>query len=97
MERECFEYLCRHIITNVDEYAFKSEEYLHELKCGYIVEGMQSIILNVHEHSTGGIVSGKVKLALIFRLLAGGFHMDLALLFDVGFSRSYEILHHVVN
>jgi hypothetical protein len=99
MERECFEYLCQRIIANVGEGEFKSEEYLNELKHGY-VEGVKvkdTNIANAHTHSTGGFVSGEVKLALTLRLLAGGSYMDLALLFDVGFSTAYEILHYVIK
>jgi hypothetical protein len=54
-------------------------------------------IANAHIHSTGGFVSSEVKLALTLRLLAGGSYMDLALLFDVGFSTAYEILHRVIK
>ncbi|KAL7506494.1 hypothetical protein ACHAXN_009688 [Cyclotella atomus] len=98
MERECFEHLCQQIIANVGEGAFKSEEYLHELKHGYVgIDIKNTNIANAHEHSTGGFVSGEVKLALTLRLLAGGSYMDLALLFDVGFSTAYEILHHVIK
>ena len=53
--------------------------------------------MKAHEHTTGGFVSGQVKLALTLRLLAGGSYMDLALLFDVGFSTSYEIFHKVIK
>ena len=88
MERVCFKYLCYCIIANVGEGAFKSEEYLNA-KHRFIVEEKQANILHAHEHTTGGIVSGEVKLALTLRLLAGGSYMDSALLFDVGFSTAY--------
>ena len=98
MERECFQFLCERIIANVGEDAFKSEEYLYDLKHGHIaVEDKHINILHAHEQSTGGFVSGEVKLALTLRLLAGGSYMDLALLFDVGFSTAYEILHKVIK
>lgn len=67
MERECFHYLCDRIIANVGEGAFKSEEYLYEMKHGYVVEDRQANILHAHEHTTGGFVSGEVKLALTLR------------------------------
>jgi hypothetical protein len=89
--------LCDRIIANVSNSAFNSEEYLNELKHGYVVEDKQTNILHAHEHTTGGFVSGEVKLALTLRLLAGGSYMDLALLFDVGFSTAYEILHTVIK
>lgn len=64
------------------------KKILYEMKQGYNV-GDQQTILHAHEHTTGGFVSGEVKLALTLRLLAGGPYMDLALLFDVGFSTAY--------
>ena len=97
MERACFFYLCDRIIANVGEADFKSEEYLQHMKCGYVVEDKDINILHAHEQSTGGFVSGEVKLALTLRLLGGGSYMDLALLFDVGFSTAYEIFHKVIK
>lgn len=74
MERGCFDYLCERIIENVGERDFKSEEYLYDLQRGYISEEYckQYGAMKAHEHSTGGFVSGQVKLALTLRLLAGG-------------------------
>ena len=51
---------------------------------------------NAHVQLTGGFVSGEVKLALTLRLLAGGTYMDLALLYKVGMTYAYQILHDVV-
>eukprot|EP00986_Skeletonema_menzelii_P015617 scaffold12237_cov208-Skeletonema_menzelii.AAC.4 len=48
--------------------------------------------------STGGFISGEVKLALSLRILAEGSYLDLALLFDRSSSSShaYAILFHDV-
>ena len=100
MERECFDYLCERIIDNVGESDFKSENYLCDFRNGEATGADtldQTNILHAHEHTTGGFVSGEVKLALTLRLLAGGSYMDLALLFEVGFSTSYEIFHKVIK
>ena len=94
MERGCFDYLCERIIDNVGEHDFKSENYLRNFKNG---DATEANILHAHEHTTGGFVSGEVKLALTLRLLAGGSYMDLALLFDVSFSTAYEIFHKVIK
>ena len=51
---------------------------------------------HVHVQSTVGFVSGELKLALTSRLLAGGTYMDLTLLYEVGITYVYEILHDVV-
>ena len=50
-----------------------------------------------HAESTGGFISGEIKLALTLRLLAGGSYLDLSLLLEIGFTYSYEIFHHVVS
>ncbi len=100
MERKCFDYLCERIIENVGERDFKSEAYLRDfrnLEATGDDKPNQTNILHAHEHTTGGFVSGEVKLALTLRLLAGGSYMDLALLFEVGFSTSYEIFHKVIK
>ena len=54
-------------------------------------------MLYAHEGSTGGFVSGEVKLALTLRLLAGGSYLDLALLYEVGHTYAYDIFHDVVK
>ena len=46
--------------------------------------------------SIGGFVSGEVKLAPMLRLLAGGTYMNLALLYKVGMTYAYKILHNGV-
>ena len=52
---------------------------------------------NTHVQSTRGFLSGEVKLALTLRLLAGGSYMDLAILYEVGMTYPYKILHDVVR
>ena len=52
---------------------------------------------NAHVQSTGGFISGEVKLALTLRLLAGGTYMDLALLYKVGMAYAYKNFHDVVH
>ena len=52
---------------------------------------------DAHMKSTGGFISGEVKLALTLRLMAGGSYMDLALLYETGFTYSYEIFHDVLS
>ena len=98
MSRECFQQLCNKIEDNVGSDDFKSERYLRELRLG-----LNSFQLNkkkmekAHTDSTGGFISGEIKLALTLRLLAGGSYLDLSLLLEVGFTYSYEIFHHVVS
>lgn len=97
MSRECFDELSRKIVLNVGEDVFKSEEYLCELlevddrKC------VTASLARAHALSTGGFISGEIKLALTLRLLAGGSYLDLGLLFEIGTSYAYEIFHDVIE
>ena len=54
-------------------------------------------ILRAHEESTGGFISGEIKLALTLLLLAGGSYLDLALLFEILFTYSYVLFHDVIG
>ena len=52
---------------------------------------------HAHTQVTGGFVSGKVKLALTLRFMAGGSYLDLSMLYEVGHTYAYEIFHHVLE
>jgi hypothetical protein len=79
MSRECFQLLCDRIEANVGEEEFKSEEYLKNLKHTDIESEKKKVnLMYAHEASTGGFVSGEIKLALTLRLLAGGSHLDIS-------------------
>ena len=54
-------------------------------------------ILRDHEESTGGFISGEIKLALTLLLLAGGSYLDLALLFEILFTYSYVLFNDVIG
>ena len=74
----------------------KQTVFLRELCQGTIEENKQNKINNARVQSTGRFVSAKVKLALTLRLLARGTYMDLTLLYKVGMTYAYDILHDVV-
>ena len=48
-------------------------------------------MLIANEHTTGGFISGEVKLATALRILGGGSPLDMALLFDTSFASAYKI------
>ena len=97
MSKGCFSYLCEQIKSNVGEDKFKSEEFLSKCSRAITFSPKVSNIMRAHEQTTGGFISGEVKLALTLRLLAGGSYMDLALLFETGFTYSYTIFHFVIE
>ena len=55
------------------------------------------VMYRAHQKSTGGFISGEVKLAMTLRVLAGGSYMDLSLLYETSFSYSYKIFHCVTS
>ena len=61
----------------------KTENQMRNLAKGHLV-------------STGGIISGKVKLAITLQMLARGSYLDLGLIFGTGSTYPYAIFHHVV-
>ena len=82
----------------VGESEFKSEEYLRLLRGGYINSNFQiPNIMKAHEQTTGGFISGEMKLALTLRLLAGRSYLDLVLIFKIGQDYAYYICHHVIE
>ena len=98
MTRACFEYLCSRIEANVGEHEFKSEAYLRKYHSSNAGNDLKSAnILHAHEQSTGGFISGEIKVALTLRILAGGSYLDLALLFETGQTYVHEIFHNVIK
>ena len=97
MSRNCFKHLCNRIERNVGDHVFKSEEFLQQLKAGRLGEEKQRKMFHAHEKSTGGFISGEIKLALTIRLLAGGSYLDLSPLYEVGFTYPYSIFHSVIK
>ena len=84
MSRPCFQLLCSKIIRSIGERSFKSQAYLDAfLSEENVIPSSLYNIYKAHEKTSGGFVSGEVKLAITIRMLAGGSALDLAVLFDV--------------
>ena len=60
-----FTKLCERIETNVGRENFKSKQYLNKVRAGMITERKKINIAHAHQKSTGGFISGEVKLTLI--------------------------------
>ena len=88
MSKTCFEELCDVIRENVGEDEFNSEDHLD-----FNLSGNKRKMFRAHEQSTGGFISGEVKLALSLRLLSGGSYDDLAIIYGVGESHTFKIFH----
>ena len=84
MSRPCFQLICSTIIRSIGERSFKSQAYIDAfLSEVNVIPSSLYNIYKVHEKTSGGVVSGEVKLAITIRILAGGSALDLAVLFEV--------------
>ena len=90
MSRDCFDSLCQRIIISIGEANFKSESYIDAFLKG------KNSMYDANVATTGGFISGEVKLGIAIRLLAGGDAYDLAVIFDIHFDHCKRILHEVL-
>ena len=99
MTRKCFELLSQTIIDNIGENNFKSEEYISTfIDNEFCPLGNRSYSMYcAHCHTSGGYISGEIKLAVAIRLLAGGDALDLCVLFDIGHRWCKQILYDVLE
>jgi hypothetical protein len=99
MSKELFTILCRQIEGCIGSAQFKGEEYLEGIMNPQHRDQVhhRNNILFAHAHTTGGIISGEVKLAVTLRILGGGSYLDLALLFESSFNHTHKIVKHVVK
>jgi hypothetical protein len=94
MSPDLFERLCSTIVDIVGEKEFKREEYLCHLMEDH--DPSDNIVV-AHAYSTGGFISGEIKLATTLRLLGGGSFMDMALMFGSSFNHAHKIVGEVVE
>ena len=90
MTRDCFALLCSTIISKIGEKQFKSEAYIDAFLKG------TDPMYEANTKTTGGYISGEVKLAITLRLLAGGDALDLGVMFDVQSDHCNKIMYDVL-
>ena len=91
MSRDCFDNLCQAIIAAVGEREFCSELYIN----AFLREKDNMYI--AHEKTSGGYISGEIRLAITLRLLAGGDSYDLGVIFDISSRTCERILYEVLE
>jgi hypothetical protein len=96
MSKSVFQELCDNIVDIVGQDEFKSEEYIDNIVNSLPRVGSANNIFLAHRASTGGFVSGEVKLALTLRILGGGTYMDMAMIFETSFNHAHKIFKHVI-
>ena len=95
MSKELFQTLCNDIEGIVGEESFKSEEYLSSITNKTMTDLMANIF-HAHLRSTGGVISGEIRLAITLRILGGGTYMDMALLMETSFNHAHNIVKETV-
>ena len=98
MTRLCFDLLCQKIIAAVGESGFKSEAYIDAfLEGDSFIFDRSKQMHQAQKLTSGGYVSGEIKLAIALCLLAGGSSLDLAVIFDISESHCRQIFLHVTK
>ena len=91
MTREFYNLLCSKTIAAVGERAFKSEAYIDVFFKG------KNSMYDAQVKTSGGYISGEVKLAVTLRLLAGGDSFDLGVIFDISSKKINIIVYNVLR
>ena len=98
MTRECFLLLCQKIIAKVGERSFLSEDYINSfLEGNYIDYDCSKQIYQAQKITSGGFISGKIKLVITLHMLAGGSSLDLSVIFDISHSHCNTIFLDVIK
>lgn len=96
MEKSYFKSLCNRIEASVGKDVFLSERFLNG-EIGDMQYYRLHKMKHAHEYSTGGFISGEIKVAITLRLLSGASYQDLGLLFVTSYSNIYRIFHYVIE
>ena len=100
MTREYFQQLCQTMIRNFGESCFKSEEYIDsflDIDSSSSFYSWKSRLHNVHVKTSGGYISGEVKLVISIWILAGGDPFDICDIFYIYPSWCTEIFINVMK
>ena len=95
MSKGLFQLLCDEIVGLVGVSEFKSEEFLNEMINSDDPCRRSMMVANVA--TTGGFISGEIKLAITLRILGGCSPLDMAMLFDTSFGTAYKIFKEVIS
>ena len=86
--------ICAAVGTNV----FKSEQYIQQqIDDNLLFPDQSKNIFKAHHDSTGGFVSGEIKLAITLRILGGATYLDCSLFFEVSFNHAHKIFKEVID
>jgi hypothetical protein len=94
MSKCLFGILCHHIEEIFGADKFMSEDHANALLSSQLADQSRNIYF-AHAKSTGGVISGEVKLASALRIL-GGTYMDMGMIFNISFNHMHKIFKHVI-
>ena len=98
MSKLLFQQLCDDICAAVGVDEFKSEEYIKQrIDRACIFPDPTTNLFIAHQESTGGFVSGEIKLAIALRVLGGASYLDCSLFFEVSFNHAHKIFKEVIE
>ena len=98
MSKVLFQQLVDDVSAAVGADEFKSEQYLQQRINGTsMFPDPSNNILIAHHDSTGGFVSGEIKMAITLRILGGASYLDCSLFFEVSFNHAHKIFRDVID
>ena len=98
MSKVLFQQLVDDVSAAVGTNEFKSEQFLQQRIDGVsIFPDRTNNILIAHNDSTGGFVSGEIKIAITLRILGGASYLDCSLFFEVSFNHAHKIFRYVID
>ncbi len=96
MSKILFKQLVDDVTSIIPSHNFKSEEYLQKIVESCVPTDPSNNIILAHHNSTGGFISGEIKLAIALRVLGGATYLDCALFFEVSFNHCHKLFKEVV-
>jgi hypothetical protein len=98
MSKVLFQQLVDDICAAVGADMFKSEQYIQQrIDENLLFPDQSKNIFKAHYDSTGGFVSGEIKLAITLRILGGATYLDCSLFFEVSFNHAHKIFKDVID
>jgi hypothetical protein len=98
MSKALFQQLVDEICAAVGAQEFKSEQYIQQrIDENLLFPDYSNNIVKAHHDSTGGFVSGEIKLAITLRILGGATYLDCSLFFEVSFNHAHKIFKEVID
>ena len=91
MPKGCFNLLSEKVCMAVGDKEFMSESYLANLS------GHKRNMFEAYKKTSGGYLSGEVKLAVMLCLMVSGSYLDISMIYVFGYTHTYKTLLTVID